>query len=300
VPASWPPEASTHSWLVLRGRRAFAGSGFRAWPTGSALPGGEGARVEDDGPAGGRPRATPLRVASGEARGHDGCARPTGAAPDRQAVTAAWQRPSCNGGRPRSLARTSRCCFAGAVHKARVRVAWAAATSSARARPCARCCWRLAADSPTANGMPHRSTSKWYLDPGVPRSVGFGPVRQPPAWRARSSCPGTPATSRAGRYGRAGPATGGRAAATSRRAANRAAAASRSPDCRSRASRCVAAARGPSAQLVDDAGESGTVIDARATAAAGWWSGEQRLDGPPQLLGDESVHGDGHGRAPCP
>jgi uncharacterized protein (TIGR03083 family) len=45
--------------------------------------------------------------------------------------------------------------------------------------------WVLAADSPTAKGMPRRSTSRWYLDPGLPRSVGFGPVSSPPVWRAR-------------------------------------------------------------------------------------------------------------------
>ena len=37
----------------------------------------------------------------------------------------------------------------------------------------------LAADSPTASGMPHRSVSRWYLDPGLPRSTGLGPVRAP-------------------------------------------------------------------------------------------------------------------------
>jgi hypothetical protein len=86
--------------------------------------------------------------------------------------------------------------------------------------------WVLAADSLTARGMPRRSTSRWYLDPGLPRSVGFGPVSSPPAWRARSSCPGWPATSRAGPRGRAGPTAGGAAAPRRRRAASRAAAAS--------------------------------------------------------------------------
>jgi hypothetical protein len=87
--------------------------------------------------------------------------------------------------------------------------------------------WVLAADSPTAKGMPLRSTSRWYLDPGLPRSVGFGPVSSPPVWRARSHCRGWPATSRAGCRGRAGRAAGGGVAATRRRAASRAAAASR-------------------------------------------------------------------------
>jgi len=87
--------------------------------------------------------------------------------------------------------------------------------------------WVLAADSSTVSGMPRRSTSRWYLDPDLPRSVGFGPVSSPPAWRARSSCPGWPGTSRADCCGPAGPAVGGAAAATRRRAASPAAAASR-------------------------------------------------------------------------
>jgi hypothetical protein len=45
--------------------------------------------------------------------------------------------------------------------------------------------WVLAADRPTARGMPRRSVSRWYLDPDLPRSVGFGPMSSPPVWRAR-------------------------------------------------------------------------------------------------------------------
>ena len=65
------------------------------------------------------------------------------------------------------------------------------------------------------------------LGPGLRRSVGFGPVRPPPAWRARSTSPGWPATSRVDPRGRARRAAGGATAATRRRAASRAAAASR-------------------------------------------------------------------------
>ena len=93
-----------------------------------------------------------------------------------------------------------------------------------RQRPSPTYRWR---PSRWLGSMPRRSTSRWYLEPGLPRSVGFGPVRQPPVWRARSSCPGWPETSRAGPGGRAGPAARGGAAATRRRAASRAAAASR-------------------------------------------------------------------------
>jgi hypothetical protein len=39
--------------------------------------------------------------------------------------------------------------------------------------------WVLAADSPTANGIPVASTSRWYLEPGLPRSTGLAPVSSP-------------------------------------------------------------------------------------------------------------------------
>jgi hypothetical protein len=39
--------------------------------------------------------------------------------------------------------------------------------------------WVLAADRPTASGIPRRSTSRWYLAPGLPRSTGLGPVSAP-------------------------------------------------------------------------------------------------------------------------
>jgi hypothetical protein len=39
--------------------------------------------------------------------------------------------------------------------------------------------WVLAADSPTASGNPVASISRWYLDPGLPRSTGFAPTRSP-------------------------------------------------------------------------------------------------------------------------
>jgi hypothetical protein len=74
--------------------------------------------------------------------------------------------------------------------------------------------WVLAAESATARGMPRRSTSRWYLDPGLPRSVGFGPVSVPLVWRARSASPRWPGTSRAGPGGQAHPAAGGAGAAT--------------------------------------------------------------------------------------
>jgi hypothetical protein len=39
--------------------------------------------------------------------------------------------------------------------------------------------WVLAADNPTANGIPVASISRWYLDPGLPRSTGFAPTSSP-------------------------------------------------------------------------------------------------------------------------
>src|SRR5512135_3556211 len=40
--------------------------------------------------------------------------------------------------------------------------------------------WVFAADSSAARWTPAASTKRWYLEPGVPRSVGFGPVNSPP------------------------------------------------------------------------------------------------------------------------
>jgi hypothetical protein len=45
--------------------------------------------------------------------------------------------------------------------------------------------WALAAERRTASGMPFRSTTRWYLEPGLPRSVGLGPVCSPPFWPGR-------------------------------------------------------------------------------------------------------------------
>src|SRR5687768_10076381 len=40
--------------------------------------------------------------------------------------------------------------------------------------------WRLAPETATLSGRPVASTSRWYLVPRLPRSVGFGPVNAPP------------------------------------------------------------------------------------------------------------------------
>jgi hypothetical protein len=38
----------------------------------------------------------------------------------------------------------------------------------------------LAAERRIASGIPVGSTTRWYLEPGLPRSVGFGSVAAPP------------------------------------------------------------------------------------------------------------------------
>jgi hypothetical protein len=40
--------------------------------------------------------------------------------------------------------------------------------------------WVLVAERWIASGTPFRSTTRWYLEPGLPRSTGLGPVCSPP------------------------------------------------------------------------------------------------------------------------
>jgi hypothetical protein len=56
--------------------------------------------------------------------------------------------------------------------------------------------WALAGERRTDSGMPFRSTTRWYFEPGLPRSVGFGPDCSPPFWPARSGCRRLHGTSR--------------------------------------------------------------------------------------------------------
>src|SRR3712207_309302 len=62
---------------------------------------------------------------------------------------------------------------------------------------------RLAAETSTLSGSPCASTSRWYLLPALPRSVGFGPVNAPPFRPRRRGREGprarTPAGHRDGR-----------------------------------------------------------------------------------------------------
>ena len=46
--------------------------------------------------------------------------------------------------------------------------------------------WALAGERRTASGMPCWSTTRWYFDPGLPRSTGFGPICSPPFCLGRS------------------------------------------------------------------------------------------------------------------
>src|SRR5215213_78526 len=50
--------------------------------------------------------------------------------------------------------------------------------------------WALAAERRRASGTPFRSTTTWYLEPGLPRSTGLGPVCSPPFSPVRSNYPG--------------------------------------------------------------------------------------------------------------
>src|SRR5215208_4609043 len=58
----------------------------------------------------------------------------------------------------------------------------AAQTTCARRSRCgkSRVSWTLAAEGTAAKGMPSVETTTWYLVPGLPRSVGLGPVSSPP------------------------------------------------------------------------------------------------------------------------
>src|SRR3954465_9562527 len=58
----------------------------------------------------------------------------------------------------------------------------AAPTLWARCRRCRkrRVSWTLAAEGTAPSGRPSVETTTWYLVPGLPRSVGLGPVSSPP------------------------------------------------------------------------------------------------------------------------
>jgi hypothetical protein len=93
--------------------------------------------------------------------------------------------------------------------------------------------WRLAPVVSLASGTPPRSVKMCRLAPGLPRSVGLGPVSSPPLWPGcwRSRC--RPGSSRSGRPRRADRATRGATPPTPWRPVSRATGASTSPRSRS-------------------------------------------------------------------
>jgi hypothetical protein len=93
--------------------------------------------------------------------------------------------------------------------------------------------WTLAADRVTASGMPLASMTTWRLDPGLPRSVGFGPVSRPPFLPERWRCPAPPGSNQSHWPCPTGPEGHGAASPTPRRPASRADVASRSCPSRS-------------------------------------------------------------------
>src|SRR5450759_697623 len=94
---------------------------------------------------------------------------------------------------------------------------------------------RLAPVTPIASGRPPASHRMWYLLPGLPRSVGFGPVSTPPFLPGRLPSRPTSSTSPAARPGPVRRAPGRAAPPRLRRSATGAAVASTSSPSRSRA-----------------------------------------------------------------
>ena len=130
---------------------------------------------------------------------------------------------------------------------------------------CCRGCWPPRAGR--AAEARWRRQSRWYLEPGLPRSVGFGPVSSPPFSPAPTPRRCWLGTSRAARRRRARRARAGAAGPTPRRPARRAA------DAR-RCARTAAELRGqvaPAAAGVEheqDALERGAVGDRRPPTRA--------------------------------
>ena len=88
--------------------------------------------------------------------------------------------------------------------------------------------WRLAGLRRTPSGVPRRSTTRWRFVPGLPRSVGFGPVSAPPFLQLPYCCRGQPGSSPAVPPRPGAPGARGGAAPTCRSVASRAGAASMS------------------------------------------------------------------------
>jgi hypothetical protein len=55
---------------------------------------------------------------------------------------------------------------------------------------------RLAPLKQKPSGVPRASVTTWRFVPGLPLSVGFGPVAEPLFWPGQTHCPGSPGSSR--------------------------------------------------------------------------------------------------------
>jgi len=75
-------------------------------------------------------------------------------------------------------------------------------------------------------GVPRASVTRWRFVPGLPRSVGFGPVAEPSIWPGQTRCPGSPGSSRSHRLRADAPAGPDAGASTHPPPASRAGAAS--------------------------------------------------------------------------
>ena len=96
----------------------------------------------------------------------------------------------------------SACSFAGRFRRPPRAVLIAGIASSSGSSSGESC--RFAPVSFTASGIPCRSAARWRFVPGLPRSVGFGPVCWPPFLPPRCCHRHSPATSRSGRHPQAG------------------------------------------------------------------------------------------------
>jgi hypothetical protein len=159
----------------------------------------------------------------------------------------------------------------------------------------------LAAVTAAVSGSPPPSQTRWSLLPGLPRSTGFAPTWSPHAWRARSWCPHSPASSPADPPPPAGRGPGGGGHRTRRLGPL-----GEAPP----AGRWRAAAELPGGQQppgrggtghVHDRGEAvavgdGTVPVAVRRAGRGW---QQRFHQRPQLVRHEVVDESRYGVGSC-
>ena len=107
-------------------------------------------------------------------------------------------------------------------------------------------CW-LAGPISTPSGVPRASTTRWRLLPGLPLSVGLGPVAAPPFLLAQWRCPGWHGASRPAPRRASAPTRRGAAPPRPRHPANHASAASNSSPSRTPSRRAASSRAGPNA-----------------------------------------------------